>query len=59
MAPGADLLPRLELMAQFRDTLLFLEEETQLGVWEEGDVVWEEERGGRDIETRCTSKKGN
>lgn len=31
VAPGAELLPRLELMAQFRDTLLFLEEEAQLG----------------------------
>ena len=27
MTPGSELLPRLELMAQFRDALLFLEEE--------------------------------
>ena len=27
MTPGSELLPRLELMAQFRDPLLFLEEE--------------------------------
>lgn len=32
-------------MAQFRDTLLFLEEEAQLGVWEEG-VEWKEGKGG-------------
>lgn len=30
-APGAKLLPRLELAAQFRDTLLFLEEGRQVG----------------------------
>ena len=27
VTPGSELLPRLELMAQFRDALLFLEEE--------------------------------
>jgi hypothetical protein len=36
VAPGAELLPRLELMAQFRDPFLFLEKETQLGEWEKG-----------------------
>lgn len=32
-------------MAQFRDTLLFLEEEAQLGMWEEG-VEWKEGKRG-------------
>lgn len=40
MAPGAQLLPRLELVAQFRDPLLFLEEAAQAG--EQG----REEEGG-------------
>lgn len=49
------MLPRLELMAQFRDALLFLEEETQSGVWEEGDVEWKEGGGEtmkRDVRVR-------
>lgn len=45
-------------MAQFRDTLLFLEEETQLGVWEEGDVVWEEGKGGETLKRDVQVRKG-
>lgn len=48
MAPGAQLLPRLELMAQFRDALLFLKEENNWASGrEEVRSGWEEgKRGG-------------
>lgn len=48
VAPGAQLLPRLELMAQFRDALLFLKEENNWASGrEEVRSGWEEgKRGG-------------
>lgn len=43
-------------MAQFRDTLLFLEEEAQLGVWEEG-VEQKEGKGGEALKRDVQGEK--
>lgn len=56
MTPGSELLPRLELMAQFGDALLFLEEENnQASGREEIRKGWEEGRRGRE---KCGGEGG-
>lgn len=54
-APCAELLPRLELAAQFGDTLLFLEEGRQVGAGSQGLGGW----GQRKIEDRGWVDKRN